>query len=179
MLYVSEIQTAAPARFETPLQARTYEALRDLRIPFERVDTGEAVTMSDCAAIDARLGTRMVKTLFLTDRRREQHWLFVTAGDKPFRSRDCAAALGTARLSFAPAEELETLLGVRVGAATVFSMLLPQARDVRAVFDRAVAAAEWYACSDGTTTGYLKLRTDAVLNRLLPYAGHPAAVIDV
>ena len=45
MFYVSEIQTSAPAQFQTPLQQRVYKALEELQIPFERVDTQEAVTM--------------------------------------------------------------------------------------------------------------------------------------
>lgn len=31
------------------------------------------------------------------------------------------------------------------------------------VFDRDVAKEEWYGCSDGTTTGYLKVRTEQIV----------------
>ena len=68
MLYVSEIQTKAPSRFQIRLQELVYEALGKLQIPFERVDTDEAITMEDCADIDEKLDMRMVKTLFLCNR---------------------------------------------------------------------------------------------------------------
>lgn len=40
-------------------------------------------------------------------------------------------------------------------------------------------AEEWYGCSDGTTTGYMKIKTDDIYKKLLPFANHSAAVIEV
>ena len=71
------------------------------------------------------------------------------------------------------------LLGTVVGAATVFGLLLPSAREVRLVFDRALESSEWYGCTDGTTTGYMKLRTRDVLDRLLPRTGHTLEWVEV
>jgi Ala-tRNA(Pro) deacylase len=48
MLFVSDIYTTAPDNFITPLQEKTYHILQELHIPFERVDTDEAITMDDC-----------------------------------------------------------------------------------------------------------------------------------
>ena len=45
MFYVSEIKTCAPEAFSTPLQERAYGALAELEIPFQRVETDEAITM--------------------------------------------------------------------------------------------------------------------------------------
>lgn len=53
MIHVSQPDTAAPEMFRTPLQAQVYRTLDALGIPFSRVDTDEAITMADCAAIDA------------------------------------------------------------------------------------------------------------------------------
>ncbi len=179
MFYVSEIQTEAPSQFQTELQKLVYETLGKLRIPFERVDTEEAITMEDCAAIDENLKMHMVKTLFLCNRQRTQHYLFITVGDKPFCSKAFSSALGVARVSFAPAEEMERMLGTKIGAATVFSSLLDGENKVRIVFDKEVLSEEWYGCSDGTTTGYMKLRTEDILRRFLPDTGHFAEVIEV
>jgi Ala-tRNA(Pro) deacylase len=179
MFFVSEIKTGAPEQFRTPLQEKTYRTLEALGIPFERVDTDEAVTMADCVQIDAKLHMKMVKTLFLCDRKQTAFYLFVTAGDKPFSSRAFSAALGAPRVSFAPSERLETMLGVKIGAATVFSVLLDTENRVQAVFDRDVLAEEWYGCSDGTTTGYMKVRTDDILHVFLPFTHHAALTVEV
>lgn len=179
MFFVSEIKTDAPERPSTPLQALTYQTLERLGIPFERVETEETITMEDCVQINAVLQMNMVKTLFLCNRQQTEYYLFVTEGDKPFRAKDFSAALGIARVSFAPPERMEALLGTKVGAATIFSALLPSAREVHVVLDRAVLAREWYGCSDGTTTGYLRIRTERILREILPASGHDAQLIEV
>ena len=179
MFYVSEIQTEAPRRFKTQLQKKTYEALEKLRIPFQRVDTDEAITMEDCAAIDEKLDMKMVKTLFLCNRRQTDYYLFITSGNKPFRSKDFSNALGVARVSFAPAEQMEVILGTKIGAATVFSSLLDAENRVRIVFDKEVVSEKWYGCSDGTTTGYMKLQTADICKKFLPYTNHILSVIEV
>ena len=179
MINVSKPYSAAPAAFHSELQRAVYEALDRLHIPFLRVDTDEAITMEDCAAIDAALDMHTVKTLFLCNRKQTEFYLFVTPGDKPFRSKDFSAAMGIARVSFAPAETLLTMMGTKVGAATVFSALLPSARDVHFVFDRAVLADPDYGCSDGTTTGYMKVDTARITGDFLPSTGHSLTVIDV
>lgn len=177
MFYVSNPTREPPRTFRNPLQEEVYAALTALQIPYQRVDTDEAITMEDCVRIDEVLSMQMVKTLFLCNRQQTAFYLFITCGDKPFRSKDFSTALGISRVSFAPSERMEELLGTKIGAATVFSALLDTARDVQIVFDHDVAAGEWYGCSDGTTTGYMKLKTGDVLHKLLPYAKHDYTII--
>ena len=179
MFYVSEIQKKAPAAFQTALQRKVYEVLEALQISFERVDTQEAITMEDCAAIEEKLDMKMVKTLFLCNRQKTAFYLFITTGEKPFRSKDFSEALGISRVSFAPLELMESMLGTKLGAVTVLSALLDEENAVQIVFDADVAAEKWYGCSDGTTTGYMKLETAEILHTFLPYAKHTAAVITV
>ena len=65
MFYVSEIKREAPEVFATPLQKKVYETLAQNNIPFGRVDTDPGITMEDCRNIDAAIGERIVKTVFL------------------------------------------------------------------------------------------------------------------
>lgn len=177
MFFISESFATPPSRFQTPLQQKVYEALAVLQIPYERVETDEVITMEDCVGINEKLQMKMVKTLFLCIRHEAAFYLYITTGDKAFRSKAFSAALEVPRVSFAPAERMEQILGIKIGAATVFSALLETARDVRIVFDKDVLAQPWYGCSDGTTTGYLKLPTQQILNVLLPYARRDFTVI--
>lgn len=170
MFYVSTPYKNPPDHFRNSLQEKTYAVLEKLRVSYERVDTDEAITMEDCVQIDKKLDMKMVKTLFLCNRQQTAFYLFITVGEKVFRSKDFSTALGVSRVSFAPSELMEQMLGTKIGAATVFSSLLESARDVRIVFDRAVTSEEWYGCSDGTTTGYMKIRTEDILHRVLPFA---------
>ncbi|MEA4969726.1 MAG: YbaK/EbsC family protein [Candidatus Pelethousia sp.] len=179
MFFVSNIYTAPPQRFANPLQEKVYAALQTLAIPFERVDTDEAITMEDCLLIDQRLDMKMVKTLFLCNRRQTAFYLFITPGSKPFSSKDFSTSLGVARVSFAPTALMEGILGVKIGAATVFSALLESAKGVEIIIDRDVAAEEWYGCSDGTTTGYMKIKTAHILESFLPFTKRAPVIIEV
>ena len=179
MINVSSVYTTPPEQFGNPLQQKTYSALKKLQIPFERVETDEAITMEDCVQIDKKLQMRMVKTLFLCNRQQSLFYLFVTAGDKPFKAKDFSNALGVARVSFAPAELMERMLGTIIGAATLFSALLADRDVIRIVLDRDVVDEAWYGCSDGTTTGYMKIRTAQIVKDFLPFTGHVPTIIEV
>lgn len=170
-MFVSEIKKEAPQNFGTELQKRVYKTLSEMKIPFERVDTDVVITMEDCEEINKKLDMKMVKTLFLTNRQQTAFYLFITAGDKPFRSKDFSEKMGISRLSFAPAEKMAEILGTEIGAATVFSLLLPTAEYVTPVFDREVLSEEYYGCSDGTTTGYLKIKTSDITDVFLKNLG--------
>lgn len=179
MLFVSEIKTSAPAQFRTPLQEKTYRTLEELHISFERVDTGEAITMEDCIRIEARLQMKMVKTLFLCNRQQTAYYLFITVGNKPFSSKNFRASLEIPRVSFAPSEKMQAMLGTKIGAATVFSALTDQENRVQIVFDHDVLKEMWYGCSDGTTTGYMKVSTDDIIHKFLPFTHHAVRIAEV
>ncbi len=179
MFYISEIENAAPATFRTELQKSVYETFEKLNIPFERVDTDEAITMDDCVAINEKLDMKMVKTLFLCNRQQTDFYLFITRGDKPFRSKDFSHALDIARVSFAPVELLHDMMGTDIGAATVLSTLIDKTNLVKVIFDSEVVREEWYGCSDGTTTGYLKIRTTDIIHRFLDYTNHKPIIISI
>lgn len=179
MFYVGDIQTSPPERFGNALQEKVYRVLSQLDIPFERVHTDEAIRMEDCLEINKKLDVEMVKTLFLCNRQKTDFYLFITVGNKPFRSKDFSTALKIPRVSFAPAELMETMLGTKTGAATVFSCLLDTENKVSIVFDADVLKNEWYGCSDGNTTGYVKVHTDDILHAFLTFTRHKPLIIEV
>ena len=123
--------------------------------------------MEDCAHISARIGVNIVKTIFVCNRQQTEFYLYVTSHDKPFVTRDFCGALGIPRVSFASAEKLWELTGVRVGATTVLSAVWPACSGVHLVMDASVAAAQWFACTDGTPTCFVKIRTQDLLDKYL------------
>ena len=176
MFYVSEIITTPPREFSSELQKTVYETFAAREIPFERVDTDPGITMEDCQNIDAQIGVRIVKTIFLCNRQQTEFYLYVTTDDKPFVTREFCGALGIPRVSFASAELLWEKTGVLVGATTILSAVLPQAAGVHLVMDRGIAESEWFACTDGTATCFVKIKTADLLEKYL--AGKELTVID-
>ncbi len=167
MFYVSDPLSTPPKQFATELQQLVYETFAKKDIPFVRVDTDPGITMEDCQHIDAKIGVHIVKTIFLCNRQQTEFYLYVTSDDKPFVTRDFCGALGVPRVSFASAEKLWERTGVTVGATTILSAILPSAANVHLVMDAAIAQAEWFACTDGTATCFVKIRTQDLLNKYL------------
>ena len=177
MFKVSDIITTPPQEFSSDLPRQVYATFASLGIPFERVDTDPGLTMEDCQHIDAKIGVRIVKTIFVCNRQQTEFYLYVTTDDKPFVTREFCGALGIPRVSFASAEKLWELTGVQVGATTILSAILPQSAGVHLVMDRSVAEGEWFACTDGTATCFVKIRTADLLEKYLPASGHELRVI--
>lgn len=71
------------------------------------------------------------------------------------------------------------MLGTKIGAATVFSSLLDTENNIQIVFDKEVLSEEYYGCSDGTTTDYMKIRTEDIYRKFLPYTRHTAITVEV
>ncbi len=179
MFKISEIYTTAPEEFKTALQEKTYEWLTKLGIEYERVDTDEAITMEDCVLINKALDMKMVKTLFLCNKKKTEFYIFVTTGSKHFNSKKFQELTGAKHLSFAPEELFEEMLGVKIGAATVFSSIIDTDNKIKIYIDYDVYTEEYYGCSDGTTTCYMKIKTKDIIEKFLPAVNHTAMVVQM
>ena len=167
MFKVSEIYHTPPKEFASELQKEVYSAFDRLGIPFGRVDTDPGITMEDCRHIDEKIGVRIVKTIFLCNRQQTEFYLYVTSHDKPFVTRDFCSALGIPRVSFASSDKLWELTGVHVGATTILSAAFPACSGVHLVMDASLASADWFACTDGTPTCFVKIHTKDLLEKYL------------
>lgn len=166
-----------PDSFQSDTHKRIYQTLSDLQIDFCRVDTDDGTTMESCAFISEGLGAQVVKTILLCNRQQTQLYLYVTSGDKPFVTRDFCSALSISRVSFAPSEMLFERLGTLVGATTVLSLINDTDCRISLVIDQDIIDREWFACADGTTTCFMKMKTSDLLNRFLPYTHHTPQII--
>lgn len=178
MVYVSEMHSTPPAEFGSDLEKQTYHTLDKLAIPFYQVATDEALTMEDCIDIDKRLGIEVVKTIFLCNQKKNKFYLYITPADFKFVTKEFGKKLAIPRVSFASADLLKERLGVIPGAATIFGLLLDSHHEIQLVFDQSVAEREWYGCSSGSVTNYMKLKTSDLFEKFLPYTGHEAIFID-
>ncbi len=179
MFYVSDIFTTSPEEYKNKIQEKVYKTLDELSISYERVETDEAITMEDCIEIDKKLNMKMVKTLFLCNRQETNFYLYITTGDKKFDSKKFSQELEISRVSFAKKEKMNEMLGTKIGAATIFSSLIDNDLKVQTVIDKDVLNEEYYGCSDGTTTGYMKIKTDDIINKVLPYSKHKEIIIEM
>lgn len=156
----------------TAHELETYDLLERLGIPFVRVDHDPAMTIADCADVDALLGTEMCKNLFLTNRQGTKFYLLLLPGDKPFHTKDLSAQIGAARLSFADAGHMETYLGVLPGSVTVLGLAYDKTNAVQLLIDRDVIQSPAIGCHPCANTSSLRIATRDLLERFLPAVGH-------
>lgn len=176
---ISPIYHGAPADARTEVEQRTYALLERLQIPFDRVDHDTAATMDDCAVVSKVLGVPICKNLLLTPRNRSAFYLLCMPADKPFITRDFSRQIGSSRLSFATAEDLEELLGVPVGSASVLALMNDPDHRVTLAWDRAVAEGAYFGCHPCRSTSSLRLRTSDVRDIFLRHTGHEVTIVDL
>lgn len=171
---MSELLCGRPASGEgrEAKEMAVYDLLDRLGISYTRVDHAPAATMEDCLAVEATLGTSICKNLFLTNRQHTAYYLLLMPGDKPFRTKDLSAEIGSARLSFALPEEMERLLGTAPGSASVLGLMNDKEREVALLIDRDVLAAKAIGVHPLVNTASLALTLDDILKKLLPALGH-------
>ena len=177
-MLISPIYETAPEH-ASARAAASFALLDELGIPYRRVEHEPAETMELCAAISDALNVRICKNLFLCNRRQTAFYLLAMPEDKPFYTKDLSRQIGSSRLSFAPPERMEALLGCSPGSCSVLGLINDTERLVHPLFDREVIEAERFACHPCDNTASLAVATADLLEKLLPYTGHAYEIVEL
>ena len=176
-MYISEVMTTAPEDERGALETKVYEELARLNIKFERVDNDTVETMDECVEVSEKLGSEIRKTIIVCNRQKTEFYLVVLPANKRFDSKLFASMMRTARVSFASAEDMEKLIGLTPGEASIMGILNDPEGKIQVVIDKAVADAEWFACNPGANTTHIRFKTKQLLNNFLPAEHHKAEII--
>lgn len=153
-------------------EIRVYDLLDELRIPYERVDHEVAETMEACKEIDEVLEADICKNLFLCNRQKTKFYLLMILGDKKFKTKDISAQIGSARLSFADAEEMEKYLDITPGSVSVMGLMNDTENQVQLLVDEDLLKGEYFGCHPCINTSSLKMKTADVLGPFLKAVHH-------
>lgn len=160
-------------------EVRVYELLDSLNITYQRVDHEAAMTMEACAAVDEILDATICKNLLLCNRQCTQFYLLLMPGDKPFKTKDLSHRIGSSRLSFASAEHMEALLDITPGSLSVLGLMNDKEDQVRLLIDEDVLRGEYIGCHPCINTSSLRLRTEDLVDRIIPAMGHPMQTVSL
>ena len=128
-----------------PKEIRTYQLLDQLQIPYERLDHEAVFTIQGCQQIDSLLHIEICKNLFL----------------------------GSSRLSFAQPEYMEKFLDITPGSLSVLGLMNDTGNQVQLLIDEEVIEGHPYiGCHPCVNTSSLKISTDDILKKFLPYINH-------
>ena len=176
-----ELLCGRPASGEGRLakEMRVYDLLDSLGIPYERTDHEPAMTMDDCMEIDRILELIICKNLFLCNHQRTKFYLLMMPGDKVFKTRDLSPRIGSSRLSFASAEDMEKYLDITPGSVSIMGLMNDTQNHVQLLVDRPVIESPLLGCHPCVNTSSLRIKTKDVLERFLPAVHHDVIVVDL
>ncbi|MBQ2966513.1 MAG: prolyl-tRNA synthetase associated domain-containing protein [Clostridia bacterium] len=153
-------------------EIHVYDFLDKLGIPYTQLDHAQADTMEACRAVDAALEVTMCKNLFLCNRQKTNFYLLLMPGDKPFKTKEISAQIGSARLSFADAEAMEKYLSIQPGAVSVMGLMNDKDNHVVLLIDEDILKDEYLGCHPCVNTASLKIKTADILEKFLPAVKH-------
>jgi len=160
-----------------PRELRTYDLLERLGIEYRRADHEPATTMEACNAIDEALEVVMCKNLFLCNRQKTSFYLLLMPGDKKFKTKELSHQIGSARLSFAEAEDMMKYLDIEPGAVSVMGLMNDEGHQVQLLIDEDILRDEYIGCHPCVCTSSLKLRMKDLLESYLPAVGHDYRIV--
>lgn len=171
-----KLENGRPENTEERLEkeVRVYDFLDKLGVEYQRVDHEAAMTMEACEEIDRTLGdgTAICKNLFLCNRQETDFYLLLMPGDKPFKTKNLSAQIGSARLSFAKPEYMEKYLDITPGSVSVMGLMNDTENCVQLLIDEDILASELVGCHPCVNTSSLSFRVRDLIDVFLPAVGH-------
>ena len=158
-------------------EIRCYDLLDSLSVEYERIDHEPAMTMEICEAIDEALGATICKNLFLCNRQQTDFYLLMMPGDKPFKTKDLSAQIGSSRLSFATPEHMEKYLDITPGSVSVLGLMNDKGNNVRLLIDEDVLKGEYIGCHPCINTSSIRLKTGDMMNKVIPATKHSPTMV--
>ncbi len=153
-------------------EIRCYDFLDNLNIEYQRVDHDAADTMEICEEIDKTLGATICKNLFLCNRQETVFYLLMIPADKVFKTKDISAQIGASRLSFANADHMMKYLEITPGSVSVLGLMNDHENDVTLLIDEDVLKDEYFGCHPCINTSSLKIKTDDLIEKIIPALKH-------
>ena len=175
------LQEGRPADWAGRLEKeiRCYDLLDTLGVPYQRIDHEAAMTMEACAAVDEALGATICKNLLLCNRQCTDFYLLMIPGDKVFKTSALSKQIGSSRLSFAAPEYMERFLDITPGSLSVLVLMNDKSRQVTLLIDEDVLKGQWVGCHPCINTSSLRLRTDDLLEKIIPAMGHEPRIVSI
>ena len=158
-------------------EIRTYDFLDSLGVVYDRIDHEPAMTMEVCEEIDRVLGATICKNLFLCNRQQTDFYLLMMPGDKPFKTKDLSAQIGSSRLSFATPEAMEKYLDITPGSLSVLGLMNDKEKAVRLLIDSDVTGGAYIGCHPCINTSSLRIQTEDMMEKIIPAMGHYVTLV--
>lgn len=153
--------------------------LDSLGVEYELFNHEPAASIEQCEKIEKIINARICKNLLLRTTSGDKIFLFMMSGSKRFVTREVSKKLDSSRLSFADGEMMETLLNTKPGSLSIMSLMFDKDKKVSLAADREVFEEEFVCCHPCDNTATLKIRTQSILNLIIPALERELILIDI
>lgn len=160
-------------------ETRCYDQLDKLNIDFEMVCHSPADSVEKCMEVEKVIGVSICKNLFLCNRQRTSFYLLMMPGLKPFSTSLFSKLVGSSRLSFGAEEHMIEYLDTTPGSVSIMGLMNDKENKVRLAIDKDVIREEYIRCHPCVNTSTLRMRTQDVLEILLPAIGHEPVFVEL
>lgn len=160
-------------------EIRVYDFLDALHIPYCQVDHAPAMTMEACQEIDLAFGAAMCKNLMLCNRQNTQFYILLMPGDKPFKTKNLSAQIGSSRLSFASGEYMESFLDITPGSLSVLGLMNDKENRVQLLIDRELLTWKYIGCHPCVNTASVRIAVEDLMDKIIPAMGHMPVFVDL
>jgi len=158
----------------TDAETQLYENLAALGIGYAVYEHPAVFTVAESSLHNDAIPGAHTKNLFLKDK--AGHFFLVTvSAEARVDLKALPAAIGSGRVSFGKAEDMERLLGITPGSVTALAAINDTDADVRFVLDAALMQAEFINCHPLRNSATLGLAPDDLV-RALTFWRHPPLI---
>ncbi len=166
------IYSGRPDEKRCEKEEAAYRVLDSLGIEYLRMDHDAVDTMEACKDIDRIMDIKAYKNLFLCNKQKNRYFLVVISGDKRFDSKSLSAQLELPRLSFAPPEQMDEMLGLSPGSVSILGVANDRENKVTLIVDSDITAHKYFGCHPCVNTSSLKIKTADIFDKFLPAVNH-------
>ena len=160
-------------------EIETYDVLDEIGIKYIGVDHPEAMTIEALKDAKEILDVKICKNLFLCNSQKTKFHLLIMPGDKKFLTKNLSKQINSSRLSFGSGEHMEELLNITPGSLSIFGLIFDKDHKVNLIIDKEVLEDEYLGFHPCVNTTTLKVKTDDILNKFIPYTGHQLTLVEL
>jgi len=154
-----------------PSEAKVYEVLNGLGIPYTRHEHPPVFTVEQAEQHWTNITGAHCKNLFLRNKKGNRHYLVILLTSKQADLKQLNAKLKEDRLSFGSAERLQKYLGLEPGAVSPFGLINDNQNDVIVIVDQDLRRVDRVNFHPNVNTSTVGIET-ADFERFLAWSGN-------
>ncbi len=153
--------------------------LKNIGIRFSLATHEAAETLEKCSEIEKIIDGKICKNLFLQTTTGSSHYLLMMDNRKKFVTKDVSKTLASSRLSFASGDKMEDMLGTSPGSLSITSLIFDEEKKVLLAIDEDILKDEFICCHPCDCRATLKIKTNDIMNILIPSLGIAPIIIKI